>query len=498
MQLFCKPGIIHSRHYPHVSAVVFSLLAFTVLGVGFPMLLLAQELQAPMGGSPSGAPTMSPPPGGQPGFGGPQEGGQGMQQGFNQPGNMQGQQIDKGIQIDQGIRGVDKGIRIDQGIRGPNGQQGDQKFGGQQGPGQQGPRGGQQGFGGPNGQQGGPQDFGGDQGQGMMGNDQQNGDNGMSEKQQQQQDARQKQMEKQQLSQIKKGMKGMGQGISMFDKQILKLTKQGIAVPAECSDNLTKVKTVIAAVKTAETFEAVQEAGIEDIQDSMQSLNDCRQQLEMLARWPQTIKQLNSEVKRLESALKRDKSIVAKLSKQGIDLSDEYNAFEAAINQLKSVRDGADSKMKSGDSEGAFSDLEDGFFGSMQDVWEKDRIIQTMSNLGRFTSDFKRGVADAQRTIKALKRKKVDTSALEDIMAEVQSKGQEVFTLLKTKPIDEDAVMSDLQELEDLRQQFESAAQELTGSQTAMPWEKGPQQFKQIQGVDFSQFGIGGGQQSSQ
>jgi len=120
MQLFCKPGIIHSRHYPHVSAVVFSLLAFTVLGVGFPMLLLAQELQAPMGGSPSGAPTMSPPPGGQPGFGGPQEGGQGMQQGFNQPGNMQGQQIDKGIQIDQGIRGVDKGIRIDQGIRGPN------------------------------------------------------------------------------------------------------------------------------------------------------------------------------------------------------------------------------------------------------------------------------------------------------------------------------------------------------------------------------------------
>ncbi|MBI5230519.1 MAG: hypothetical protein HY981_04455 [Candidatus Magasanikbacteria bacterium] len=467
MQLFCKPGIIHHRHYPHVSAVVFSLLAFTVLGVGFPMLLLAQSIQgsapSPVGGSPApmNAP-MSPPPGGQPG----------MQPGSGGP-NQQGFGGDQG----QGM-GNQQGTNQMQNSRG---------FGG---PNQQMDTNQRQGFSGPN-QQG----FGGDQGQGM-GNDQENGDNGMSEKQQQQQEARQKQMEKQQLAQMKKGMKGMEQGINMFDKQITKLTKQGIVVPTECSDNLTKVKTVIAAVKTAETFEAVQEAGIEDLQEAMQSLDGCRQQLEMLARWPQTIKQLNSEIKRLESALKRDKSIVAKLSKQGIDLSDEYNAFETAISGLKAVRDEADSKIKSGDSEGAFSALEDRFFGAMQDVWQNDRIIQTMSNLGRFTSDFKRGIADAQRTIKSLKRSKVDTSALEDVLAQSQAKGQEIFALLKTKPLDEEAVMSALQELEDLRQQFDAARQELSGAQESRPWEQGPQQFKQINSVDFSQFGIGGGQQN--
>ena len=542
MQIFCKPGILHSRHYPHVSAVVFSLLAFTVLGVGFPMLLLAQEIQGPMsgsptGGAPMGAPTMSPPPGGQPGmqqgFGGQQGpntqspngfGGQPNSQGFNQPGNMQGQQID------QGIRGVDKGIRIDQGIRGTNGQQDGQQgmnnqqgpnqmqgFGGNQGKNMQGQQGfggpqGGQGMQGPNSKQGGPQGFGNDQGQGMgndqgfgndqgqgMGNDQQNGDQGgMSEKQQQQQDARQKQMEKQQLSQMKKGMKGMERGLSMFDKQIAKLTKQGIAVPTECADNLTKIKGIITAVKVAETFEAVQEAGVEDIQDSMQSLNDCRQQLEMLARWPRTIKQLNSEVKRLESALKRDKSIVAKLLKKEIDLSEEYGAFENAVSGIKAVRDEAISKIKSGDSEGAFSMLEEEFFGAMQDVWEKDRIIQTMSNLGRFTSNFKRGIADEQRTIKSLKRSKVDTSTLEDLLAQSQEKGQELIVILKTKPIDEDAVMSGLQELEDLRSQFDNARQELSGKEESRPWEQGPQQFKQLNSVDFSQFGIGGGQQSPQ
>ncbi len=422
MQLFCKPSVIQSRHFPHVSAVVFTLLSFTVLGVGFPMLLLAQSVQqgAPVGGQQG--PGMPPPPGSQPGMQPGQQGPnmQGQQGGFQPPqgmGGQQGPQIDKGIQVDQGIRGVDKGIRVDQGIRGPNGQQGGRQGfgGGQQGSHMQGP----QGFGGSNDQQ----DFGSDQG---MNNDGQGGDQGMSDKQQQQQDARQKQMEKQQLDQMKRGMRGAEQGLNQFDKQITKLTKQGIVIPADCAENLSKVKTIIAAVKSAQSFEDVQSAGIEDMQDSMQALNDCRQQLEVLARWPQTLKQVNSEIKKLDSALKRDSSIVTKLSKQGIDLSQEYSAFETAVTQLKTVRDDADSKIKSGDSEGAFSDLEDGFFGSMQDVWEKDRIIQTMSNLGRFNSDFKRGIADAERTIKTLKRQKVDTSSLEDILAQSKTKGEEV------------------------------------------------------------------------
>ena len=241
------------------------------------------------------------------------------------------------------------------------------------------------------------------------------------------------------------------------------------------------IKTKIAAVKAAKTWEDAEAAGVEELQDSMEGLNDYRDQLEVLMRLPMMQKQLDQQMNNLNKEVKKTQAIVAKLAKGGIDLNEEQVAFAAAVNQLKTVRDNALAQVKSGNSEAiraALDDLEENFFGQLQDAWENSRIIQTMSNLGRFQSEFKKGIAYAGKRIAQLKKKKVNTAELAAILKQSQEKGNVVAALIKAKPMDEDAVMDGISELEDLRTQFSDKADELSG--VAMPWETGPKTIKEL------------------
>lgn len=291
----------------------------------------------------------------------------------------------------------------------------------------------------------------------------------------------------QRLDGMRRGMKGMEQGLKMFKTQISRLTKQKIAVPSDLTENITKLEAIVAAIKNAKTIEEMDAIDFESMQDLMQTLDENRQQLEALARWPQSLKQINNELTRLTRELTRSKTIVTRLTAKGIDLQSEYTAFEEAVNKLKDVRDDAVAMMAAGNSEEAFSTLEDDFFGQMDDVWQNQRIIMTMSNLSRFATEFKQNMARANSMVKNLKRKKVDTSELETAISQANIKGQEILALLKTKPVDTEAIIEALDELENIKQEFESISSELTGEEDDLPWEHGPQQFKPVtlpQGFD--------------
>lgn len=296
--------------------------------------------------------------------------------------------------------------------------------------------------------------------------------------------ARQDLFEKaQRLQDVKRGVKGMEQGMRMFDKQLAMFVKQKVAVPQDVTDTLAKIKDLIAKIKNAQTWDEIEAAGLDDMQDLFQKLDESRQQLEILARWPQTIKQVDRELKRLTTELKRTKATADRLVKKGVDVSDVAAEFEAAVNKLKSVRDDVVAKIGAGQSEEAFDLLENEFFGQMDDVREFQQVIMTMSNLGRFASDFKRGINDAQNQIRRLQRQKIDTVELQDLLNQAKTKGNEVLALMKAKPIDQDAIMSGLQELENLRQEFESKVAELTGEEVGgpMPWEQGKDQFQRME-----------------
>ncbi|TSC83958.1 MAG: Latent nuclear antigen [Parcubacteria group bacterium Gr01-1014_13] len=312
--------------------------------------------------------------------------------------------------------------------------------------------------------------------------------NSMQDLTQSLEDFRRNVMEAQQrLDGMKRGMKGMEQALKMFKSQIARLTKQKVVVPTEVTENIAKLEEIITTIKNAKTAEEMDAIDFESMQDLMQTMDQNRQQLEMLARWPQALKQIDRQLTQLNSALKQSKIIVDRLAKKGTDLQAEYAAFAEAVAKLKIVRDDAVAKMAAGSSEEAFSALEDDFFGQMEDVWQHQRVIMMVSNLGRFASEFKRGVAEGQATINKLKRKKIDTSELVVIFNQAKEKGQEILNLLKAKPLDMDAITGAMDELENITQEFDSKASELGGEEERMPWEEGPQQFRRVdlpQGFD--------------
>ncbi len=281
------------------------------------------------------------------------------------------------------------------------------------------------------------------------------------------------------LREMRRGLRGLENGLKMFDRQLVNLKKQKVTIPPEVSETLEKIKSILGAVKKAQTWEDVEEAGAEELGDLMEQLNDWRQKLEHLARWPKTLAQIERDLKRLNQELKRSKGLVDRLSKKGIDLSALYAEFEAAIGALKTAKDKAAELMQQGNAEEAFEILDQEFFGAMDDVWEIHRIIMTMSNLGRFTSDFKRGISEAERTIRNLERRKIDTSALKTLLTEAKTKGQAIIEMMKTKQPDTEAILAALQEMENQRGQFEDLVEQLTGEEEDRPWETGPSTFKE-------------------
>lgn len=289
-------------------------------------------------------------------------------------------------------------------------------------------------------------------------------------------------VEKQQrLDGMRRGIRGMEQGLKMFENQVARLAKSKIVVPADVTENIAKLKTIITQVKTAKTTEEIDAIDFEAMQDLMQDMDESRQKLEHLSRWPQTLKDINRQLTQLQREQKRAKSIADRLVKKGMDVQDLYNSFVEAINKLKSVRDSAVEKMSAGNGDEAFDLIENEFFGQTEDVWQHFRVLMMMSNMGQFTAEFKREIAQAQQTINRLKRQKIDTSELEDILQQAKDKGQEIQNMIKTKDFDEETIKDAFDEMENIGQEFDSKAAELGGQEQVMPWEKGPQQFKRVE-----------------
>ncbi|MDP3244939.1 MAG: hypothetical protein Q8M83_04775 [bacterium] len=281
------------------------------------------------------------------------------------------------------------------------------------------------------------------------------------------------------LIQIRKDLKRMENEIKTFEKQLARLVKQKVVVPADVTENLNSIKNIIKAIKNAKNAEDLNDIDINEMHNLMGNLNESRQKLEMLARWPQTLKQMDKELARLKTELKRSKVIVDRLIKKDIDLTSIYSEFESMVGKLKTTRDEAAAKIQEGDSESAFEMVQEDFFGQMDDTWQNQRVIMEMSNLGRFSSDFKKGIAQSEKTIKDLKRRKMDTAGLEEMLTQAKQKGQEVLNTIKVSPIDEETIFNDLQELENLKQEFDKELSRLTGQEEVMPWEQGPQIFKE-------------------
>lgn len=285
----------------------------------------------------------------------------------------------------------------------------------------------------------------------------------------------------QKMQGLKKMLASMERGVASFEKRLSQLVeKQGITVPEDIKTDLTALKTGLQTIKDAKSPEELDAADPDTLGDLMTKVNESRPRLEMLAKWPRILKQADQQIKQFQNQLAKTKVLVDRLNSKGIDVSANYNTFEQDVNNLKVARDAADALMKEGQSEEAFNKMEDEFFNKLDDVGEHQRVIQMMSNLSRFNIEFKRGMASAQNQIRTLTRRKIDASEIQSIYNQALAKGNEIVTMIKTKPIDEEAILSAMDTMESLKQDFQNKFEELSGGQT-MPWEtKSPSQFQNL------------------
>jgi len=290
---------------------------------------------------------------------------------------------------------------------------------------------------------------------------------------------REVQEQTQRLKQVKQQIRNAEQAVKSFEKQI---TKAKDCVSTDVKTKLETLKTTITTVKNAKTWDEVEAAGLDDMGDLFDDVNSSREQLEICSRWPQILKQVDKQLKDLSKQLTKNKTLVAKLSAKGIDLSVAYNAFESGVTKMKTAREEAVAKMQSGDAQGAIDMLQDDIFDQMEDVMLNQQTIQIMSNLGTFNSQFKRGLTDAQKQINSLKKKKIDTTELVAILDETKTKGAEILALIKRPGDDQETIMTGMEDLQDLRMEFSDKVAELTGDEVStMPAMTGQQQFNQLQ-----------------
>gem|GEM_PF-4523683 len=276
----------------------------------------------------------------------------------------------------------------------------------------------------------------------------------------------------QQLKSLKSNVSRMNSNIKNFQKQLDRLTKQKLTIPSDVVDILKQATTAISDIQSATTLDDAQ-SSLSDFQDAMQSLQMSQQTIQQLSRWPQTLKQVDTILKNLNRQLKQDKIIATRLAKTNLDISNLVTDLTNNIASLQSARDQAIVQITT-DPESAFTTLEDDFFGNMSDAQQSDQLIKSLSNLSRFASDYKRGLAQAQSTIASLKRKQIDTSDLASQLVTLKEKADAVQTLLKAKPLDPEEVMSALADLDTVRQDFQTAVEDLTGGTTQpLPWQQG-------------------------
>lgn len=298
------------------------------------------------------------------------------------------------------------------------------------------------------------------------------------------------QMDEQRLEMMKKGLKQFNKEVARIKSQIASLQKKGINIPVELSGAIAQMDAIAEKIKNADSVEAIED-DMDDFQDASNTIREWMPKLGMMAQMPQMFKQADKEISRAEKAYTSD---AKRIKSSKMDLSDLLAEFRKAIDEQKAVLNTA-KELSSSDPEKAINNLQDDFFGNMDNMWEKERVIQMALNIKQGMSQMTREMKDADSLIKKLKAKKVDTSELEQLLSQAKAEFEQVKVLASAKPIDLESLMDQIEKMIDVKQEFGDKVQELTGDTGySMPQQQHGQnyQFNMPSGFMMSNSGPGG------
>lgn len=250
------------------------------------------------------------------------------------------------------------------------------------------------------------------------------------------------------LKDMKRNMKRAATEIKRMESFFARNEKKKVLIPQECKDALAKAKATIDAIQNAQTFEELEEADPDEMRDSFEQLNDCRQTVERLSRLPRLLTQVNRQITTVERNWNRMKKGAPE------DAADAVAEGDALLKDLKAARDQVKALADKGEMEEVEMLLEDSVYAKFDDIQAAMRRIEAAKNAKRFVSTFNQHLRDAQRMIAKLKKLKKDTAPLEELLAKAKEQYAHIKALKVGTPEYEDAV----DELASIGQEFANAS----------------------------------------
>ncbi|MFA6429962.1 MAG: hypothetical protein WCV84_05720 [Patescibacteria group bacterium] len=286
------------------------------------------------------------------------------------------------------------------------------------------------------------------------------------EKRQEEQEKRQAEQEKRDVANRKREIASINKHLTTLKKALAKFVAKGAIKPTECAEAETSSAAILAAADKATTRDELDDAGMEDLQDHFQTLEDCRRTMERLAQLPRILKQVNTEITKVERewtrAIKNAPENAADAVRDGSD----------TLAQVKTSRDAIQTLAKEGKLDDIEIILEDDIYGRLDDIRSSIQRVSAAKNATQFVRTYATIIREAERTIKKLKAQKEDTTRLEEILAESKAK----FAAIKAMKSGSEEYLDAVQELAELGQEF---ADEMGGTEDFGLSDKAPLQMQQ-------------------
>lgn len=274
----------------------------------------------------------------------------------------------------------------------------------------------------------------------------------------------QKKMDEQRFTQMKKGFTRFIKEVNRIKNQVNIYKKKGVTIPEDLTSAIGTMDEMVGKIKSATTPDELEEI-MDSFQDSMMAVQEWMPKLPILAEIPRIVKQAEKEIARAEKAYKTDEK---KVKSSQMDLADYLSQFRLAIDTQKAILEEAKGIAKS-DPEEALEKIRGDFFGTLDNMWEGEKIIQMALNLKKGISQMNLELNRAEKTLRSLKKKKLDTSELQTLLTEAKNQFAQIKKMASAKPLDVEAVIEAIDELVDKKQEFADIVEDLTGASEYMP-----------------------------
>jgi hypothetical protein len=260
------------------------------------------------------------------------------------------------------------------------------------------------------------------------------------------------------LARLKKNTAGMTRAVSAMDKAIKGVQDAGFTVPADILASVESGRAAIQTILNSTSLDENCQNAIDQFTTFTETIEANMENLMVLSKFPAILKPAQTNY---DKVVKFFATTQSKLTGLEMDLTGVFAKVQEKIDGLKASMDKANELAKSGKAQEAFDELQNVFFSNLEDAYQSIGMLNALKGIGKATSAVANGIKTAGKIITKLKGLKIDTTKLEDFVAQSTAKLNELKTLIATPGYDVDKAQALLDELDTLRSNFDDTTDQL-------------------------------------